>query len=73
MNTNTLQDFITPQEVCELVPGMTRAKLAQLRLVSGKGPTFYKPTDRTVIYRRSEVLAWVLESAKSGTAEANKR
>lgn len=73
MSQITETDYLTPEQVCEIIPGMTKGKLAQLRLVSGKGPTFYKPTDRTVIYRRSEVLAWVLESAKSGTAEANRR
>lgn len=65
----TIGEFVTPEEVCDLIPGMTKGKLAQLRLISGKGPRFYKPTDRTVIYKRSEVLAWVEESVMAGTAE----
>ena len=50
--------YISPEQVCELIPGMTKAALANLRY-SGGGPIFKKPTPRTVIYRESDVLAWV--------------
>lgn len=73
MINGTVQDFITPEEVCEIIPGMTKGKLAQLRLIAEKGPRFYKPTPRTVLYRRSEILKWVEESVMSGTAEARLR
>ncbi len=69
MNQVTETDYLTPEQVCEIIPGMTKGKLAQLRLVSGKGPKFYKPTDRTVIYKRCEVLEWVENSVMTGTAE----
>lgn len=69
----TLDEFITPDEVCQIIPGMTKGKLAQLRLVSGRGPRFYKPTDRTVIYKRSEVLAWVEGTSMVSTVEARSR
>lgn len=69
MNQVTETDYLTPEQVCEIIPGMTKGKRAQLRLVSGKGPKFYKPTDRTVIYKRCEVLEWVENSVMTGTAE----
>ncbi|WP_076623909.1 helix-turn-helix transcriptional regulator [Leucobacter chironomi] len=68
MTTALTPEYITPAQVCELIPGMTKAKLAQLRLVESKGPRFYKPTDRTVCYERGEVLAWIAGSAMTGTA-----
>jgi predicted DNA-binding transcriptional regulator AlpA len=55
------EKFITPIGVRELT-GMTLAALAQLRH-RGQGPRFYKPTARTVLYRRSEVIAWVERTA----------
>ena len=63
-------DFITVDEVCELVPGMTKGRLSQMRNAGDRGLKFYKPTPRTVLYRRSEVIAWVLASVRHGTAES---
>lgn len=56
-------EFIPPAEVAELT-GMTLVILAQLRH-RGKGPRFYKPTPRTVLYRRDEVIAWIEASAQT--------
>ncbi len=58
-------EFIQPAEVVELT-GLSIAALAQLRY-HGKGPRFYKPTPRTVLYKRSEVLAWLEASAQTKT------
>lgn len=60
--------YLTPEQVCALVPGMTRNNLAQLRF-QGKGPRFYKPTERKVLYSKEEVLAWVASSARTSTAD----
>lgn len=56
-------DFLTPNEVCELVPGMTPAALAQRRY-KGLPPRFYKPAARLVIYDRADVLAWLRGSVQ---------
>lgn len=53
--------FLSPEMVCEMVPGMTVAILEDRRKRK-IDPRFYKPTLRTVIYRESDVLAWVLGS-----------
>ena len=60
-------DFITPEEVCELA-AVTSTLLAQRRY-KGLGPRFYKPTPKTVLYKRSEVLAWLEASAQTITGE----
>ncbi len=53
-----MDKLLTPQQVCDVIPGMTPAKLAQLRF-NGGGPRFLKPTARTVVYRESAVSAWL--------------
>ena len=58
-------DFINPAEVTELT-GLSIAALAQLRH-RGQGPRFYKPTPRTVLYKREEVIAWLEASAQTAT------
>lgn len=60
------EGFVSPSVVTELT-GMSLASLAQLR-VRGKGPRYYKPTPRTVLYKKSEVLAWVEASARQRTS-----
>ncbi|MFF2050340.1 helix-turn-helix transcriptional regulator [Leifsonia sp. NPDC058194] len=58
-------EFIQPADVVELT-GLSLAALAQLRY-QGKGPRFYKPTPRTVLYKRAEVIAWLEASAQTRT------
>jgi len=58
-------EFIKPSQASEIT-GMSEGALAQLRYC-GKGPRFFKPTRRTVLYRRSEVVAWIEASAQTGT------
>lgn len=62
--------FLSPSEVCDLVPGMTVENLKELR-AARKGPAFYKPTGergKVTLYARDEVLAWV-ERSRIGTRE----
>ncbi|NNC12830.1 hypothetical protein HII28_13195 [Planctomonas sp. JC2975] len=60
-----LGDYMQPAEV-EEITGISIGALAQLRY-HGAGPRFYKPTPRTVLYRRDEVLAWIEASARTKT------
>lgn len=53
--------WLSPDQVCARVPGMTTVILEDLRK-KRKGPTFYKPTLRTVLYLASEIDAWVASS-----------
>ncbi len=68
MESPTLAPYLKPEQVCEIVPGMTKANLAQLRF-KGIGPKFLKPMPRVVIYRRSDVIAWLEGSERTTTAE----
>jgi hypothetical protein len=58
-------DYIQPSEV-EEITGISVGALAQLRY-HGTGPRFYKPTPRTVLYKRHEVLDWIEASAQTRT------
>jgi hypothetical protein len=60
--------YLNQDQVCELAPGVTKSLLAQLRF-RGTGPKFLKPTPKTVIYRRADVIAWLEASERSTTAE----
>lgn len=64
------EKYLTPAQVCEIVPGMTVTHLAQLRFIA-KGPTFLKPTPKKVLYRERDVIAWLEASERRGTAVAS--
>lgn len=51
---------------CAYVPGMTRSIAAQLRY-NGKGPKFIKPSPKLVVYRKSDVDAWLQEHEQTIT------
>lgn len=63
------KEFIQPDAVAEIT-GLSVAALAQLRY-TGQGPRFYKPTERTVLYKRDEVTAWVESTARTRTGTAS--
>ncbi|TQO20321.1 hypothetical protein FB472_1952 [Rhodoglobus vestalii] len=62
-----MSKYLSPDQVVELIPGMSKGALAQLRF-TGKGPRYRKPTPKTVIYVESEVIEWIENSARFGTA-----
>lgn len=59
------EEYIQP-EVVEQMTGINTAALAQLRY-QGRGPRFYKPTPRKVLYKRSDIIAWIEGSAQTRT------
>jgi hypothetical protein len=61
-------EYLSPGQVCEIVPQLNKGLLAQLRY-TGRGPRYLAPTPRTIIYRRSDVFAWLENSERSSTAE----
>lgn len=60
--------YLSPDQVCKIIPGMTRSGLAQLRF-RGEGPRFRKPSPRKVVYELTEVLSWLESTARQGTAD----
>ena len=65
-----LDRYLSPAAVCELVPGMTEARLKMARF-QGTGPEFLRPTPRTIVYSERRVRAWLEASARMSTAEAS--
>lgn len=63
-----MSDYLTPDQVCELIPGMTTRNLGQLRF-TGDGPKFLKPTPKKVLYRRADVIDWLESTERTSTAE----
>ncbi|MFZ8756098.1 helix-turn-helix transcriptional regulator [Microbacterium sp. HMH0099] len=59
--------YLTPEQVCEIIPGITKAGLAQLRF-TGTGPKFLKPTPKKVLYREADVIEWLESSERTSTA-----
>lgn len=60
-----IERYMSPDQVSEAT-GISTAHLAQLRYM-GKGPKFYKPTAKKVLYKEAEVQQWVEESARFAT------
>lgn len=58
--------YISDDDVVSRMPGMTKGNLAQLRY-TGKGPKFYKPSPRVVLYKWSDVQAWIEGHAQMRT------
>lgn len=52
------QVWLSPEQVCAIVPGMTERKLLSLR-GKGQGPRYSKPTSKTVVYAEADVHAWL--------------
>lgn len=53
-----MDNYLSPEQAAALIPGMTKAGLAQLRYAGG-GPAYLKPTPRKVVYKESIVRAWI--------------
>lgn len=60
------EPYISDDDVVSRMPGMTKGNLAQLRY-TGKGPKFYKSSPRVVLYKWSDVQAWIEGHAQMRT------
>lgn len=61
-----MNEYLTPDQLCELVPGTTKNYWAQLRFI-GNGPKYLKPSPKKVLYVKSQVIEWLENSARYGT------
>lgn len=66
-----MEKYLSSAEVCELLPGMNKNLLAQMRF-RGDGPAFVKPSPRKVLYRWSAVEVWLESREVTSTREAIK-
>jgi fructose-1,6-bisphosphatase/inositol monophosphatase family enzyme len=68
--TAGLDRYLSPADVCALIPGMTEARLKMARF-NGTGPEYLRPTPRTIVYSERRVLAWLEASARQRTSQAS--
>jgi hypothetical protein len=62
------QQYLTPREAADLIPGMTVTLLAQLRYQK-RGPRYLRPTSRKVVYRAKDISEW-LDASVQETVQA---
>lgn len=63
------EPFVSSSLVAKHTKGaLSVSRLAQLRY-TGKGPVYYNPTPRTILYKLSEVDKWLEASARTATHE----
>lgn len=57
-------EWLSPAQVCSLLPGMTEEILSERRK-KRLDPPYFKPTGgrgKVILYDRAEVVAWVMAS-----------
>lgn len=68
----TALEFLSPQQLCERVPGLTVGALAKQRFRGG-GPPFRKANARVVLYVREEYVEWLETTKATQTDRYNER
>ncbi|WP_309617690.1 hypothetical protein [Salinibacterium sp.] len=63
-----MEKYLSPREVCEIIPGMTEGLLNQMRF-RGDSIPFIKVTPRKVIYRLSVIEAHLESKERTSTRE----
>ena len=63
-------ELLTAEEVSALTKGAVTVDNLRMRRFKAQPPVFLKPTPRTVLYRKSDVIAWLDGSERTGTAAA---
>lgn len=61
-----MREYLTPEQVCDLVPGTNKSYWAQLRFL-GTGPKYLKPSPKKVVYIKDDVIEWLEGTARYGT------
>lgn len=62
------ENYLSPAEVADMIPGMTTALLAQMRF-RGDGPPFIAASPRKRVYSESSLHAWLTARERTSTAE----
>ena len=64
----TAQEYMSPKEVAEMIPGMTVGILAQLRF-KGRGPRYMKPSAKVCVYEKRDIIEWLESTKRTSTVE----
>ena len=59
--------YLSPEEVCDLIPGMTKSILARMRF-RGEGPRYVRASPKVIVYSEDEIFSWLDGAARQGTA-----
>ena len=68
--TQMIDRYLSDDDVCQLIPGMTPSRLKNLRFL-GTGPEYLVPTPKTIVYSERRVREWLESTARSGTGGAS--
>lgn len=63
-----MEKYLSAAEVCDVIPGMTEALLAQMRF-RGDGPPFIAASPKKRVYAESSLHAWLASRERTSTAE----
>jgi len=61
-----VDNFLSPEQVCDIVPGMTPNLLAALRH-RGTGPRYIEASPRKRVYSETSLRAWLASRERSQT------
>lgn len=64
-----MQRWLSPKEVCEMIPGMSEALLAQMRY-RGDGPKFIAVSPRKRVYALEDIEEYMAGKVRTSTAVA---
>lgn len=62
-----METHLSPDQVAEKLPGITRGQLAQWRF-AGTGPR-YKKVGKKILYAESDLIAWLNAAARTQTGQ----
>lgn len=63
-----MEKYLSPSEVCELIPGMTVALLSQMRF-RGDSIPYVRVSPRKIVYRLSAVEEYLAAREQTSTRE----
>ncbi len=63
-----MEKYLSPREVCEVIPGMTVALLNQMRF-RGDSIPYVRVSPRKIVYRLSAVEKFLSEREQTSTRE----
>lgn len=64
-----MESYLSPKEVCQVIPGMTEGLLAQMRF-RGDGPPYIEASPRRRVYSESSLHAWLAARERTSTSRS---
>ena len=61
-----MDKYLSPDQVCEVIPGMTVGLLKQMRF-RGDGPPYVKVSPRRIAYAEGSLHEWLQSNERTST------